>query len=114
MPGMTDRRIYLREWRKHRGYTQDEVAARLAEFDDPLIPKTGATLSRIETRKLPYSERILEALADIYQCEPHELLGRDPSAEGDVIDLVRILDERQRKQAMAIISALADSEKSAG
>lgn len=97
---------YLKQWRKHRGLTQEQVVDRLALFDDPLLPQTAASLSRLENGKQPYGQRILEALADIYECEPDHLIGRDPSKEGEVIDLWTRLTEQQRKQARAVIEAL--------
>lgn len=106
MPVMADQRIYLKAWRKHRHLTQDQVVARLEFFDDPNLPKTGASLSRLENGKQPYSQRVLEALSDIYQCDPSDLIGRDPTKEGDVIDIVRHLDARKRREAIAILTAL--------
>lgn len=103
---MPHRRIYLKEWRKHCGLTQEQVVNRLAALDDPNMPATAASLSRLENRKQQYSERILEALADIYGCEPGELIGRDPTKEGLVIDMVRRLDERRQAQIAAFIKAL--------
>lgn len=97
---------YLKEWRKHRHLTQDQVVDRLAAFEDPLMPQTSASLSRLENGKQPYGQRILEALADIYQCEPDHLIGRDPTKEGEVIDLWARLTEQQRRQARAVIEAL--------
>lgn len=107
MPDMADKRHYLKEWRKHRGFTQDQVLERLAEIDDPLLPGTGASLSRVENGKQPYSERLLGALADIYRCEPWELIGRNPEKEGRVIDFwARKLNDQQQKQALAILEAM--------
>lgn len=60
---MEKRRIYLREWRKKSGLTQKQVADWLSSLDDPLLPQTEASLSRIETQQQPYSQRILEAPA---------------------------------------------------
>jgi transcriptional regulator with XRE-family HTH domain len=97
---------YLKEWRKHRHYTQDQVIDRLAAFDDPLLPGTAASLSRIENGKQPYSQRIIEALADVYQCSPGELIGRNPAVEGDVIDMLARLSEQQRAQIRDIIAVL--------
>lgn len=97
---------YFKQWRKYRELTQDQVVDRLAMMDDPLIPQTNASLSRLENGKQPYTQRSLEALADVYQCEPDELLGRDPFKEGQVIDLLATLDERQRRQALAVIDAI--------
>lgn len=105
---MPDHRVYFREWRKHRSFTQDEVLNRLAVFEDPLIPKTNASLSRIENGKQIYTQRILEALADIYQCEAGDLLSRNPKKEGRVIDLVARLDDRQQSQVEAFIRGLKE------
>ena len=103
---MGGRRIYLREWRKHRHLTQKQVVDRLAFLDDELLPSTEASLSRLENGKQPYSQRILEALADIYEAEPDQLIGWNPEKEGRLIDLVTHLNARQRAQAMAVLEAL--------
>lgn len=106
MASMEKKRQYFREWRKHRHFTQDQVVDRLKAFDDPLIAATGASLSRLENGHQIYNERILEALADIYTCEPWELIGRHPGKEGLVVDLVRVLDERKQAQVAAFLKAL--------
>lgn len=97
---------YFKQWRKHRDLTQEQVIDRLVSLDDPLIPQTSASLSRLENGKQPYTQRIVEALAEIYQCEPDHLIGRDPTKEGEVIDLWTHLTESQRRQARAVIEAL--------
>lgn len=104
--GMSEHRIYFRQWRKHRGFTQDEVLNRLAIFEDPLIPKTNASLSRIENGKQIYTQRILEALAEIYDCEPSELLSRDPTKAGQVIDMVARLNAINQAKVEAFIRGL--------
>jgi len=107
-------RNYLREWRQKVGLTQKQVCDRLSAFDDPQLPTTEATLSRIETGKGQYSERVIEALADIYSCEPWELLGRDPFKEGKVYDLIARMNEKQMRQAEAVLQALIDSDGTNG
>lgn len=104
---MTESRTYLREWRTFRGFTQVQVLDRLEAFDDENIPLTAASLSRIETGKQIYTQRILEALADIYQTDPASLLGRNPTQEGHVIDLLARLSDDDRNRAEAMISGLA-------
>lgn len=99
--------IYLKEWRTWRGKTQAQVLDQLSMHDDPLLPRTGASLSRLENGKQPYSQRVLEALADIYGCEPGELIGRNPYKEGEIIDFVSRLDEKQKAQALAILEAMS-------
>ena len=97
---------YFKEWRKHRHYTQEQVVMRLESLDDEHIPRTAASLSRLENGKQPYTQRIVEALADIYQCEPEHLIGRNPEKAGEVIDLWQRLTDQQRRQALAVIEAL--------
>lgn len=97
---------YIKAWRRYRHLTQEQVIDRLVSLDDAQIPQTAASLSRLENGKQPYNERVLAALADIYNCEPWELIGSDPTKEGDIIDLMRHLDERERAQAMRLIEAI--------
>ena len=97
---------YFKEWRKYRHLTQEQVIDRLVALDDPMIPRTNASLSRLENGKQTYTQRIVEALAEIYQCEPDHLIGRNPGMEGEVIDLWQQLTERQQRQARAVIDAL--------
>lgn len=106
---MSHHKTYLREWRRFRGLTQDQAVDRLAVLDDPHVPITAASLSRLENGKQPYSQRSLEALAQVYDCEPDELLGRDPFKDGRVIDFMKHLDSAQRAQALAILQAFTQS-----
>ena len=99
-------RHYLKEWRKHLGLSQEQVIGRLLELDDPKLPTTAASLSRLENGRQPYSERVIEALAHVYDREPWELLGNDPSKEGLVIDLTHRLYEAPQRQVMALIEAM--------
>lgn len=105
--GMAENRTYLRQWRRHRGLTQEQVLLRLAEFDDDRIPRTAASLSRIETGAQIYTQRILEALAEVYDTTPAGLLGRDPTKEGEVVDLLARLSDADRMRAIAMIDGLA-------
>ena len=70
------RRTYLKEWRKHRGLTQERAAERLG--------LEQSTLSRLERGQLPYNQDFLEAAAKAYSCEPQDLLMRNPLDEDAV------------------------------
>lgn len=105
---MAGRRTYLAEWRKYRGLTQAQVIERLAAFDDPKLLKTEASLSRVENRKQPYGQPIIEALAEIYDIEPGHLLDRNPLVEGRILDLVHRLPASQQDQAARVIEALSE------
>ena len=109
MPVMGNGHSYLREWRRHRGLTQSQVLDRLAIMEDPNLPKTGASLSRLEAGKQPYSQRVLEALAEVYAVKPGDLIMSNPEKEGHIIDILARLDARLLDQAMAILEALANT-----
>ncbi len=64
-------KIYLREWRVHRDKTLEQAA--------DFLGMTHASLSRVERGLQPYSEPILEGLADFYDTDKASLLMRDPS-----------------------------------
>lgn len=91
-------RHYIREWRKFRGLTQEQLADRLEV--------ATSTISQLENYKQGYSQAILEALAGALMCEPWQLLKSDPTKEGEVIDLFDGLDDDDKRRAAQIISAL--------
>jgi len=108
------KRHYLKEWRRFRHKTQAQVVDHLRALDDDKIPRTEASLSRVENGEQIYTERLLLAVADIYSCETWELLGRDPYKEGKLIDLVQHLPPRLEGQAVAVIEGLMVAEERAG
>lgn len=99
-------RHYLKEWRQKLGLSQEQVVGRLLELDDPKLPATAASLSRLENGRQPYSERVIEALAHVYGREPWEMIGNNPLKEGLVIDLTHRLNEAQQRQVLALIEAM--------
>lgn len=76
-------RHFIKEWRKFRDLTQDQLAGR--------IGSATSTISQLETGKQGYSQALLEELAEALSCEPWDLLHVDPGKEGEVIDLTRML-----------------------
>lgn len=92
------RRHYVKEWRKFRGLTQEQLADRLGV--------ATSTISQLENYKQGYSQAILEALASALMCETWDLLKRDPSKEGEIIDLFDSLDDEDRRRAKIMIEAL--------
>jgi transcriptional regulator with XRE-family HTH domain len=61
---------FIKQWRKHRGYTQGQ----LAEMIGTSVPN----LSRIETFQQPYTQDFLEAAADALMTDPASLIIRNP------------------------------------
>jgi len=64
------RRTYIRQWREHQGLTLELLAER--------IGTTHASLSRVERGLQPYSQPLLEALAEALSVSPADLLMRNP------------------------------------
>lgn len=92
------RRHYVREWRKFRGLTQEQLADRL--------DVATSTISQLETGKQGYSQAILEALAEALACQPADLLRRDPNKEGEVVDLFDGLSDDRRALAIEMLKTL--------
>ena len=67
------RRTYIREWRQHRGFSQEQLASRL--------DTSVASISRIESGQQPYTQDTLEALAEALQTDVASLLMRNPKDE---------------------------------
>lgn len=89
-------KIYLRQWRKHRGLTVEQLAERLHMHK--------GNLSKIERGKLPYSQDLLEAVAEILACEPADIIVRDPTdPEGiwSIWDRVEPVDRDTAKRILA-------------
>lgn len=99
---------FIRAWRKSiPGLTLERLAERVSEK----VPTTHATLSRIERGKLPYSQPILEALADAMGTTPASLIMRDPSTKGSIWDMLDQIPATERENAA---KALAGFTKKTG
>jgi transcriptional regulator with XRE-family HTH domain len=64
------RRTFFRQWREHRGFTQEQLAERLET--------SVASISRLESGTQPYTQDVLEALADALNTDPASLIMRNP------------------------------------
>ena len=73
------RRTFLKDWRKHRNLTL-EVAAERAGM-------TAGNLSQLERGTQGYSQTGLEALAEVYDCDPGQLLSQPPVSDAPQVDL---------------------------
>ncbi len=101
---MARKRTYIRAWREKRGYTLDDMIGRLDAIGTKV---TGASLSRIERGLQPYSQDILEAIASAMNLAVADLIENDPDVpEAEILDMVRHLDERQRRQAESVLKAM--------
>lgn len=94
------RRHFIRQWREYRGLTQDQLAERL--------DTSKASISRIENFKQPYTQDLLEALADALMCEPADLIMRDPTREDAIWSIYDQLEPAQRNEAIDFMRYLRD------
>jgi transcriptional regulator with XRE-family HTH domain len=97
---------YIKEWRRYRGLTQEQLASRLD------VDRT--TVSKIEGAKQEYSQGFLEAAADALRCDPADLIMRDPTQPSAIWSIWDSIPEAERPKAIAILSTLADLTKKAG
>lgn len=104
-PGGHRRRHFIKEWRQHRGLTQDQLADRL--------DVSKASISRLESGRQPYTQDTLEALADALSCEPADLIMRDPTSEGAIWSLWEQASPGQRQQIESVVRALVANERKA-
>jgi transcriptional regulator with XRE-family HTH domain len=92
-------RHFIKAWRIHRGLTQERLGDR--------VGVTHGALSQLERGLVNYTQPMLEALADALQCEPGDLITRDPNSEiWSIWDQVRKLPPDEQKRIVAIIQAL--------
>lgn len=100
IPRLKDRRPrhFIRQWRKYRHLTIDQLADR--------IGTSQPNLSKIERGLVPYTQPMLEALADALQCSPADLLVRDPTDADAIWTVWEQLAPEQRRQVIAIAQTL--------
>jgi transcriptional regulator with XRE-family HTH domain len=89
---------YIKEWRKHRGLTQEQLAERIG------IDK--GYLSKIENGKRRYDQPFLEAAAVVLQCAPADLIIRDPSDPDGIWSVWDTLEPVERRQVVEIAKTL--------
>jgi transcriptional regulator with XRE-family HTH domain len=96
-------RFFFREWRKHRGHTQEALA--------DMIGVTTSTISQLETGKQGFTDSTLIALADALKCSPGDLLMRNPldaDAPWSIWDNIKPED---RPQAIRTLESFVASRK---
>lgn len=80
-----------------KNFTLDHVA-----FN---VPMDKGNLSKVERGLLPYNQEMLERIADIIGTDPGNLISRDPTKDGRVIDFIQRLGPAQLERAAAILEA---------
>jgi len=91
-------RHFIREWRLHRGLTQEKLADRLET--------TKANISRIENLKQGYTQDFLEACAVALRTEATNLINRDPTDPEGIWSLWDQAKPAERRQIVEIAKTL--------
>jgi transcriptional regulator with XRE-family HTH domain len=91
------RRTFIRQWREYRGYSQEKLGG--------MLDTSGSMISRIENGQTPYTQDVLEALAEALQTDPASLLMRDPTDD----DAIWSIWERAEQGQRQVIEDLARS-----
>ena len=104
MPIQHRQRWFLKEWRKHRGLSQEKLAERLGIYK--------GDVSNLETGKRRYNQDILAALAQALECEPADLIMRDPSSSDSIWSIWEHASEGERADIVRVAEALTKGKKS--
>lgn len=96
-PKRTRLRHFIKEWRDHRGLSQEQVASRLQISRE--------NYGRIEAGKVPYNQDFLELAAWALNCDVADLLMRDPtdkSAPWSILDTLKKADTPTRERILEV------------
>jgi transcriptional regulator with XRE-family HTH domain len=88
------RRWFLREWRNHRGYTQDRLAE-MTGLSKPFI-------SQLERGERGFTPATLELLAEALKCGIDDLFVRDPTDPEGIWSVWENLPPAKRVQLVEI------------
>jgi transcriptional regulator with XRE-family HTH domain len=88
------RRHFIKQWRKAKNLTQEELAER--------IGVTPGAISQLELGRVNYTQNMLEAIAEEFGIRPGDLLNVDPTREGAMWSIWETLDVPTRNQVIEI------------
>lgn len=106
MPPRKLRKTYIREWRERRGLSLRQLAGRM-ESEPGVELISYASIGRIETGEQPYSQEILEAMAEALGVTVSMLLEHNPEREGRVVELFSQMPPDRQKLALDMMETLA-------
>ena len=95
----THQRAFIKQWRKHRGLNQDQLAERVGIGQN--------TISRLENGKIGYTQPIMEAIADALNCTVADLVIRDPTDPSAPWSIWDNIPPTDRGQALRVLQTFA-------
>lgn len=92
LPAVQDTKIYLKEWREWKGWTQQDLADRM--------DTTKQTVSRVESGSRDWSKGYLEAMAYCLDCEVPDLFRRPDQSHRPIAGAQNILETLKRIEGL--------------
>jgi transcriptional regulator with XRE-family HTH domain len=90
---------FLREWRKFRNMTQQELA--------DAVGTSKTVVSEMERGNLQLSPKWLRRFAPVLKTQPGHILDHDPAdLDNDIIDIWSRIPDRDKDQARRVLEAL--------
>lgn len=91
---------YLREWRKHKGLTQQQLA--------DAVDTSKSQISELERYNLQLSPKWLRKLAPVLGIQQGYILDHHPDdLDNDIVDIWARIPERDREQAARVLRSFA-------
>lgn len=97
---------FIRAWRKRRDLTIQQMVDRLPSDEDGNATLSIASLSRIERNQQPYSQEIVEAMANELDVSVSDLVGRNPDEPPTDLERFLGLHEEDREDVRAYMDFL--------
>jgi Helix-turn-helix domain len=102
-PRRKRKRTYIREWRRFATDYSQSAVAKLIGYDH-------SSVQRMEKGLIPYDQDWLEQLANLYGCEPWDLISRDPNGSkgirSDVWAAYSKAPADVQQQVMAVVKTM--------
>ncbi len=102
----TQRRTYIKEWRKSRHLTLERLAER--------IGVTAGALSQLERGDVGYTQPMLEALAEALQSNPADLISRMPGSASSLQLVWDAIPDEAKPQALKVLETFAKKDGTDG
>ncbi len=87
-------RVFIREWRKHRGLTLEQLSER--------IDMSPGNLSHLERGMVAYTQDTLEALAEALGTDAASLLMRDPTGPDAIWSVWECASAAEKQQIVEL------------
>lgn len=99
-------RHFIRQWRKHRGLTQEQLAER--------IGVSRSYLTKIERGDRRWDQPFMEAAAEALRVSVVDLLVRDPTEPESIWSIWEGLPIPDRPRAIRLLKAMQDDATGSG